>query len=347
MLTDIFARRYETVPMWETFDEPSRRLLVQTFQLLDQISPYYFDGKEYEYGKAFWTQLHALLARELGLKELSPIAWGFYNPQNYWSSGVYTMIKVCETWMLQPFDGSIPADRFIKERLSLVELGFRLRGKDVAEANAKLPEYISQIQGIELNRTRLPGGIALSGSLVNGAKAGNATMNAVFQAAVDELNTRFRQAGCNLHYHNGFTQVANDPMVAEEVDAPFWQLVADPKWKNVDHDMKEALDLRDTDGRDPALYAAKALESAIKIISNEKGLTTGDERGAANYIENLRRGKLIEAWETDALKAFFSKVRNPLGHGPGAAPVVALSKQQTDWAIEHCMTWVKSLIRRL
>jgi|SoiMethySBSTD1v2_1073268.scaffolds.fasta_scaffold2230095_1 hypothetical protein len=77
MLTDIFARRYENVPMWQAFDEPSRRLIVQTFQLLPQIFPYYgIDGKETTAGKAFWTQLHGLLARELGLQELSPIACG-------------------------------------------------------------------------------------------------------------------------------------------------------------------------------------------------------------------------------------------------------------------------------
>jgi hypothetical protein len=137
MLIDIFARRYENVPMWQTFDEPSRRLIVQTFQLLPQIAP-----KELE-GKAFWAQLHALLARELGLQELSPIAWGYW-AQNYYHSGEHPMIKVCETWMLQPFDGSIPVDRFIKERLSLVELGFRKKGDAVAYHNGKLPEYIAQ-----------------------------------------------------------------------------------------------------------------------------------------------------------------------------------------------------------
>ena len=133
---------------------------------------------------------------------------------------------------------------------------------------------------------------------------------------------------------------------AFEVEKPFWALVADPKWKNVDHDMKEAIDLRDTDGRDPALYAARALESAIKIISAEKNLTRGNEKGAHNYIDNLRGGGLIEVWELEALKAFFTKVRNPLGHGPGEGEMPTLNAHQTNWAIENSMSWVKSLIRR-
>lgn len=346
MLTDIFARRYETVPIWQAFDEPSRRLLVQTFQLLEQISPYYVGGKEYEPGKAFWTQLHALLARELGLQELSPIAWGYWTPNKQWISGVYAMTKVCETWMLQTFDGSIPADRFIKERLSLVEIGFRKRWQAVAEANAKLPNDIAEAQRRHTIQVTRPG-IRLPGNVADGIKAANASMNAAFQAAVDELNARFRQAGRNLHYHNGFIQVATDPMVTREIEAPFWQLVADPKWKNVDHDIKEAIDLRDTHGRDPAFYAARALESAIKIISDEKRLSTGKERGAHNYIDNLKNGTLIEDWEADALKAFFTKVRNPLGHGPGAGEMPSLNGHQTNWAIENCMTWVKSLILRM
>ena len=76
MLTDIFARRYEQPRMWETFYEEPRRLLVQSCQLLNDICPYYVDGKEHKHGKDFWTRIHDLLARELGLKELSPQYWG-------------------------------------------------------------------------------------------------------------------------------------------------------------------------------------------------------------------------------------------------------------------------------
>lgn len=46
------------------------------------------------------------------------------------------------------------------------------------------------------------------------------------------------------------------------------------------------------------------------------------------------------------LKTFFSEVRNKLGHGPGAAPMLELSEQQNSWAIQSCMSWIKSLIAR-
>lgn len=343
MLTDIFARRYEQ-PMWKTLYEEQRRLLVQGFQLLNDFCPYYVDGKEYDRGKEFWTRIHALLARELGLKELSPSYWGYYNKQGLWQGGQHTKMQMCETWMLEAFDGKFSADRFIKERLSLVEIGFREHENFVAGQNAKLAEHVATAEQFDLT---LGKGLRLPGLHADAVRAANAGLNAKAQMAIDELNARFRQANCNLHYHNGFIQVSEDQTVAQEIESPFWKLVADPKWHNVDHDMKEAIDLRDTGGRDPALYAARSLESTIKIISGEKQLTKGNEKGASNYIDNLRGAKLIEVWETDALKHFFAKVRNPLGHGPGASPMPSLTDHQTNWAIENAMIWIKSLIRRV
>ncbi|WP_018453909.1 MULTISPECIES: hypothetical protein [unclassified Bradyrhizobium] len=190
-------------------------------------------------------------------------------------------------------------------------------------------------------------GLRIPGNSADAVRAANVSLNAKFQMAVTELNARFRQANCQLHYHNGFIQISEDQTVAQEIETPFWKLVAEPKWHNVDHDMKEAIDLRDTGGRDPARYAAHSLESTIKIISDEKQLTKGNEKGAHNYIDNLMGAKLLEVWEMEALKHFFSKVRNPIGHGPGAAPMPSLTNHQTNWAIENSMIWIKSLVRRM
>jgi hypothetical protein len=73
--------------------------------------------------------------------------------------------------------------------------------------------------------------------------------------------------------------------------------VSDSPWENVDVDMKEAIDRRDNGDRDPAFYAARALESTIKIISDTKGWIHGGEKGAHNYIDNLaskRAGRLLK-----------------------------------------------------
>ncbi len=349
MLTDIFATRYASVKIWKTLEEPQRRLIVQGFRLVEeQVCPFYINGHESTEGKEFWTDVHARLSMELGLKSLSPLAYSYTSTWQGKASnvtGVWSIIKVCENWMLSPFDGSIAADRFIKERISFVEICFRKRHEIINKLNAELPARIkaAKLRPVNTSGFRLPGDPA------EGIKASNSALNVVFQASTNELNARFRQADCNLHYHNGFIQISDDELLASKIEEPFWSLLADAKWKNVDTDIKEAMDIRDTNGRDPAFFAARALESAIKIISDEKGWTHGGENGAHNYIDNLasKKATLIADWESRALKSFFTEVRNPLGHGPGNDPIHILSYQQTNWAIETCMTWIKSLILRM
>lgn len=153
-----------------------------------------------------------------------------------------------------------------------------------------------------------------------------------------------------LTYRNGRFEPSDGPAVEQAVHDPFWDLVSNAQWDNVRVDMRQALALRDSAGPNPALYAARALESAVKIISASKGWLTGRERGAASVIDSLvsaRNGRFIEVWEADMLKRFFADVRNPDAHGAGSAPQPALSAVQTSWAIEFCMIWIKSLLKRL
>ncbi|GAA0656566.1 AbiJ-NTD4 domain-containing protein [Rheinheimera tangshanensis] len=353
MLTDIFAHRYLENPIWDNFDENARRLLVQGFRIVsEQLFPYYdASGNERSESKALWDGLNKKLAMELGLKDLSSPTYGYYtewNGNKHWTSGSWPKITVCENFVVAKYDGSVSADQFIKERLSFIEIAFREQEEKLASLNASLDKRIQQedlAAKVRPNRSlRLPGNHG------DGLRAWNKTQNDMFRASCNELNERFRQCKVKLHYHNGFIQISEDEVIACEIEQPFWNLVSDPIWRNVDHDMKEAIDLRDSGGRDPALFAAKALESTIKIISDAKGWTKGNEKGATNYIDNLRakaNGEFINGWERESLVEFFSKVRNPFGHGAGSQPVPELSPPQTDWAIEFCMIWAKNLIRRL
>ncbi|MEJ0011492.1 MAG: hypothetical protein WDM94_02475 [Bauldia sp.] len=348
MLTDIFAHRYASTQIWTSFGEQQRRLIVQAFRILaEQVCPFYVGGNESDTGKAFWIDIHNRLSMELGVKSLSPHAYAYTSTwmgKPHQIAGTWPIITVCENWMLKAFDGTEPAGSFIMERLSLVEIGFRTRGDQITEETAKLPATISAAKlRPSTSLFRLPGDLA------DGLTAANVAKSQSFLNAVAELNTRFQQAGAPLHYHNGFIQLAPDNLSTREVDAPFWTLLADPRWRNVDVDMKEAVDRRDTAGRDPALYAARALESTIKVISEEMGWTQGRETGAHNFIDNLasNRAKFIEPWEAVALKHFFTAIRNPLSHGPGSDTPASLTKFQTEWAIGACMVWIKALIRRM
>lgn len=152
-----------------------------------------------------------------------------------------------------------------------------------------------------------------------------------------------------LTYCEGQFDPSDGPEIQDAIHDPFWELLKDSKWDNVRTDMEQALALRDNDWPNPALYAARSLESAIKIISQEYGWASGRERGAANYIDTLvssKNRRFIEIWESYMLKRFFADVRNPDAHGAGMSPQPKLSSVQINWAIEFSMRSIKSLLHR-
>jgi hypothetical protein len=163
------------------------------------------------------------------------------------------------------------------------------------------------------------------------------TVKTVMTEAIKELKARLQANRTWLDYNNGLLHFASDELTTERIAAPFWEIVTDPKWAVVDQEMKEAFDRLDHGHDDAFTHATDALESTIKIISDEKGWTRGTENGASNYIDNLvkdRGGRFIEVWESDALKAIFAKLRNPHRHGGGTNPPDPLSNAQQTWAIE-------------
>ena len=349
MLTDIFSERYRKTEFWDCLAEQESKLLMQCFRLLTEelYPPYTTEGLLHETNQLVWKRLHDQLSRELGVKELS---CGWYSLRKD-VHGVpeitmWTKDVVCEHFLCEKYTGS-PPDLWMKDRLSLVELAFRSKGNDIEIENATLADRVAAAQ---LKLLGLRRAMPNHGGFSEGLTAWNAKINADFNASVNELNVRLQRANVPFNYHNGFLQIASDELTNTNIEKPFWKVTADPDWKNVDMDMKEALDLRDSGGRDPALYAAKALESAIKIISGKKRWTYGKENGAHAFIDNLssaKSGAFIDAWEAASLKGFFTSVRNPHGHGPGASPMPGLSLAQTNWAIEFCMSWTNSLIARL
>ena len=356
MLTDIFSNRYGSISLWATFEETDRRFLVQAFRIIEeQVYPYYVDGNISQTAKQKWERIHSRMSMELGLKELSPRYYSYqstFNGRPHTRSGFFEWNFVCEKFVYANFDGTMPADHFMKERISFFEIAFREFYEDVQKSNDELPNRILDWRVRSVGRPRR--GLTVPKTQVESdiswPELQNNRLNERYRSAVEELNARMRHAGYPLQFHNGFFQIAKDEFVASEIEQPFWSAVADPVWKNVDIDIKEAVHRRDTGQRDPAFYAARALESAIKIISDQKGWTHGGEKGAHNYLDNLggaKNGAFVASWEKKALKEFFSAVRNPFAHAPGSADMPELTPIQTDCTIELCMAWIKSLIKRM
>ncbi len=352
MLTDIFADRYIGIQIWESIGDVEKRFLVQGFRMVsEQLYPYTAGGGKDPVAKKAWQSIHDKLSMELGLSELSPRAYAYqtmWNGKQHTQSGLYSVNNICKVFVCAEYGENTSPDRFMKERLSFIELAFRESEEQINEINANLPKKLLDAK----LHDKLQKGIRLRvpGSRADAVQAMNDSLNLNFRSSVDELNERLRRANYKLNYHNGFIQISEDELVEDQIEKGFWSITKDPLWKNVDIDMKEAIDLRDSGGRDPAFYAARALESAIKIISDQKGWTHGGEKGAHSYIDNLaskKNGAFIIDWERESLKSFFTAVRNPFGHGAGSKDMPQLSAQQTDWAIETCMSWVKTLAKRL
>lgn len=352
-LTDIFARRYRDTPIWTRFGENERRLLVQASRI---VSEQLF----YEIEHHVWDHLDRTLSMELGVTSLSALSAtgpARLSLQQQIRAANFRAASACQHFMCAPYDDSVSPDRFVKERISFVEIAFRKKEDEVTVQNANLNRTILE-ETLRASRVA-PGPRDLKVRHLEAKRRrdekekeirdANDHLNRRFELACRELNERFRQAGADLHYHNGFIQLASDSMTEGEVEQPFWSLLRSSEWQTVDREMKEAIDLRDTGGPDPAFHAAKALESVIKIISDSRKWTRGSEHGAVSYLDNLRsrrNGEFIAQWEHDILRGFFADVRNPSAHGAGSGQPLSLSEAQTDWAIGFCMIWIRNLIRR-
>ena len=147
MLIDIFARRYENQTIRDSFEQRDSRLLIQAFRILSEdMYPYYVNGKEDSSAVAFWTGLHKDMSRELGATELSRL-WFTYSAkqkeQVHAQNRKYTMVTVCENWLTETISGS--PDEHIKERLSLIELGFRRRENFINSISLSLSTDVEEL----------------------------------------------------------------------------------------------------------------------------------------------------------------------------------------------------------
>ena len=321
MITDVLFKRYpERWLLGSGVPAELVTLIRQAALVMHQdVAPSFPDRD------ALFMGAHKRLARELGAMELAP---GHTSEEKC----MHFLGELYDLWN----DAHGDADRFLKRQLSLIELLFREAENRLRSTapNGDIQRWFSLLQKRTAPKGRSSQEAALE-ALING---------------IEELNHRFKEAKLPFGYHNGIIQRIDDALTSVQIEAPFWSLVAAPKWRNVDSDMKEAVDRRDGGKGDAAFYALKALESSIKILSDDLNRTRATEKGAADYIDNLVAAnpqRFIEVWESNVLKCLFRDLRNPQGHGAGSAAPLVLTPHQSTYVIEAAMAWVKSLVRRL
>jgi len=320
MLTDAFHKRYpHRFFFGDGFQNEIRRLLSQAGQIIAQDLFPLIPIKDKLYQDA-----HDKLSREYGIGVLG-------EGKTYEEICLRLIFEAYDLWNNRHGDH----DYFCKMRIGLIELLFR--GAEEYLRKEHKSNDLGILTSILSKRTKPKSKCAAEKALES------------YMEAVNELNLRFREANMPFSYHNGYIQLVEDELTQKEVEEPFWNLVSDAKWENVDYEMKEAIDRRDAGKEDAITFALKALESAIKIISEDNSWTTGREKGASNYLENLvseKNGRFVDVWEAEAMKYLFTTLRNPRSHGSGSSRRPETHDQQRAWAIESCMSWIKSLIKR-
>lgn len=161
------------------------------------------------------------------------------------------------------------------------------------------------------------------------------------------INQRLNENNiCFLCFNGLFTRVY-DEKIFSIIEEPFWDTIKDPIWNNVAQEIKCANLLMSSNMPGSVLESLKALESSIKIISDKKGWSTGNEKGASNYIDNLvsqKNGRFIDVWEKDILVYYFRLLRNEYAHGSGNNIKLSLSKEQERCVYEQVMSWIKRLV---
>ncbi|NQE65345.1 hypothetical protein [Caulobacter sp. RHG1] len=322
MITDIFQARYDrsSLVFFEFQTDGLQPFFIQCAHILEDLAP------ALGLDEAFFRNVHDRLAREFGVGRLID---GL--PNYTYACGGYLVRPRGLT--NEPYD---EADVFLKRKFSLLELLFRAAEETVAAREAA---FVPPDRPRGLFRLTAPK--AMTPSLESQRRALN--------AALTELNQRLRNQRTGLAYHNGFLHLADDALSTARTTAPFWEIVAAPRWRVVDEEMKAAVEHLDRTDQDAVVHALCALESAIKILSDDHGWSTGKERGAANFIDNLageRSSAFIARWEADALRALYRDIRNPRSHGGGSAPPAPLSAAQLKWVVETAMGWIKSLVTR-
>lgn len=272
-----------------------------------------------------------------------------FNGNEHTTAHTFTYPNICKNYLIQIPADMAQGDPWVKDRLSLIEIAFQLRWEQIQAQNQGLPAAIERAK-IGTDLQKLARALQIPGTQPDELVEINARINSAFEELVRDLNERLRLALYKLTFHNGLFQLSDDQLINEQVAKSFWDLVKGPQWTNVDLQIKGAVDRRDNGDRTAAFHAVSAVESCVKIISDVKGWTKGNEKGASSYIDNLvskSNGRFIDVWEAEMLTKMFSDVRNPFAHGPGQAPMPTLTPEQTNWAIETAMTWCKSLIRRM
>lgn len=147
-------------------------------------------------------------------------------------------------------------------------------------------------------------------------------------AAIEELNIRFRQAGLGYQFEAGKIVRVDSQYVHSEVMKPALLLLSDPRFAGAQQEFLDAhAHYRAGEYEDAILDANRAFESTMKTIcDNIKGCEYPKGSRASDLVRIIRRNGLLPDYLDPSfeqliatLQSGLPKVRNEVGgHGQGA-----------------------------
>ena len=196
MITDIFARRYASLPVRSEYSVEDSRFFNQAVTMLGNPlwTGYQFE-KVADATEAGLKSVHDVIALELGRQTLSDQWWWSeytWNGNTTRTAHKYSYADMIRTFLIATPVNPRAGDVYVKERLSVVELAFRYRANQVSLANQLFPDELAKAQARDLAPTR---GIRVPGSAADAVRSTNTFINESFKASVAELNERMRLAG--------------------------------------------------------------------------------------------------------------------------------------------------------
>lgn len=152
-----------------------------------------------------------------------------------------------------------------------------------------------------------------------------------YEAAVAELNTRFREAGVGYQYVSKQIVRVDSELIHSEVVTPVLQLLSAPEYAGANQEFLKAHEhFRHGRFEEANVDSLKALESTLKSICVKRNWTFNENGTAKHLLEAVFTNGLIPTY----LQAEFTALRSSLesgvpavrnkqgGHGTGAVPRV-------------------------
>ena len=165
-----------------------------------------------------------------------------------------------------------------------------------------------------------------AGLFLDVLESGVSTLGGAMQySAVNEINRVFTKRGVTYRFgFNGRAEWHGDQGAYEQLLRPALDALVDARLAGCQSEFHAAMEhLRKAtpkDYEDAIEEAGKAVESAMKVLLDERGIVRTGKETATPLFEKLRDSGIVEA-EADNVVLGAARVRNQWGgHGSGAAP---------------------------